>query len=99
VTVKIDMNNLEFQRDFFALEKVEQTSLIKTLKKISNMTWNEIYVDKGIRWESITNPTKFNQRIYSFRFSQKYRGLGYREGDFLRLLTLHPNHDSAYEKM
>ena len=32
--IKIDMNNPEFQRDLFSLEKNEQLALIKTLKKI-----------------------------------------------------------------
>ena len=34
-------------------------------------------------------------RIYSFRFSQKYRGLALREEDCMRLLMLHTDHDSA----
>ena len=96
MTIKVDMNNAEFQQHLFALEKTEQASLIKTLRKISQMSWNDLYIDKGVRWELIGNPTKFNHRIYSFRFSQKYRGLAYRDGEFLRLLTLHSDHDSAY---
>ena len=99
MTIKIDMNNPEFQSSLFALEKIEQMSLIKTLKKISHMSWNDLYTDKGIRWESISNPsTKPTRHIYSFRFSGKYRGLAYRDGDILCLLTLHPDHDGAYGK-
>lgn len=36
VTIKIDLNNREFQADFFNLEKKEQLALIKTLKKFIN---------------------------------------------------------------
>lgn len=32
---------------------------------------------------------------YSFRLSRKARGVGYRDDDFLRVVSLHPDHDSA----
>src|SRR3990167_2310294 len=97
VKIKIDMNNPTFQQDLFLLEKNEQIALIKTLKKISQLTWEQLYLDQGIKWEAITSKqTKSCERIYSFRFSQKYRGLALRQENFLRLLTLHTDHDSAY---
>ncbi|WP_341761275.1 hypothetical protein [Candidatus Tisiphia endosymbiont of Thecophora atra] len=48
--IKIDMNNLEFQNDLFALEKNDQLALIKVLKKISQLTWIELYADQGLKW-------------------------------------------------
>lgn len=95
--VKIDLNNPEFQKGLFSLEKKDQLSLIKTLNKISNLTWDELYRDQGLKWEIITSrTTKNKERLYSFRFSQKYRALALREESYLRLLTLHTDHDSAY---
>lgn len=95
--IKIDMNNPEFQKSFFELEKVEQIALIKTLKKISQLDWKELYSDNGLNWEAIlSKQTKSGERIYSFRFSKKYRATALREEEFLRLLTLHVDHDSAY---
>lgn len=95
--VKIDMNNPVFQQGFFELEKTEQTALIKTLKKICKLTWSELYSDIGLKWEAIlSKQTKSGERIYSFRFSRKYRATAFRQGDFLRLLSLHVDHDSAY---
>lgn len=97
--VKIDMNNPEFQRDLFELSKPEQVALIKTLKKIKQMNWSQIHMDNGLKWETIlSKQSKNGERIYSFRFSQKYRATALREGDFLRMLTLHVDHDSAYKK-
>lgn len=99
IKVKIDLNNPEFQKDLFALEKNDQLALIRTLRKISNITWDELYRDQGLKWEVIiSKTTKNNNRIYSFRFSQKYRALALREESYLRLLTLHTDHDSAYQK-
>ena len=91
------MNNPEFQHDFFELEKTEQIALVKTLKKIRQLNWSQLYSDKGLKWETIlSKQTSAGERIYSFRFSQKYRATALRQGDFLRLLTLHVDHDSAY---
>ena len=36
--------------------------------------------------------------VDSIRLSQQIRAIGYRDGDFLRLVSLHPDHDSAYER-
>jgi hypothetical protein len=96
--IKIDLNSTEFQKDLFSLEKNEQVALIKTLRKISNLTWDELYRDQGLKWEVIISKIgKNKERIYSFRFSQKYRALALREESYLRLLTLHTNHDNAYK--
>ena len=96
-TIKIDLNNPEFQSDLFGLEKNEQLALIKTLKKIHKLTWSELYSDHGLKWEAVlSKKTKTGERIYTFRFSQKYRAVALRQDDFLRLLTLHVDHDSAY---
>ncbi len=96
-TVKIDLNNPEFQSNVFDLEKNEQVALIKALKKIHKLTWTEVYSDQGLKWEAVlSKKTKAGERIYTFRFSQKYRAVALRQGDYLRLLTLHVDHDSAY---
>ena len=96
--IKIDLNNLDFQKDLFSLQKNEQLALIKTLKKINELTWDSLYKDQGLKWEAIVSKTiKSDQRIYSFRFSQKYRVLALRDGVYLRLLTLHTEYDSAYK--
>lgn len=97
--IKIDMNNPGFQNDFFRLEKKEQLALIKTLKKIKQMHWQQLYQDTSLNWELIlSKKSKKGDRIYSFRFSQKYRAVAMREDDFMRLLTLHTDHDSAYKR-
>lgn len=96
--IKIDLNNPEFQEQWFKLEKIEQISLLRTFKKISKMTWAELYSDNGLKWESIVNiSNKSKEKIYTFRFSQKYRALAIRSNEYLRVLTLHVDHDGAYK--
>lgn len=94
--VLIDMNNRYFQDVLFNIEKIEQRALLNTLRKISKLNWEELYKDKGIRWELITSETSEDINTYSFRFSQKYRGTAYRNGNYLMLLNLFVDHDGAY---
>ncbi len=39
---------------------------------------------------------ELKQVVASLRLSQKVRAIAYREGDFLRFVSLHPDRDSAY---
>ena len=96
--ILLDLNLEEFQNSLFNLEKHEQRALLNTLKKISKLTWEELYQDRGLRWELvISQKTIKDLSIYSFRFSKKYRGTAYRDGDYFVLLDLFVNHDGAYE--
>ena len=96
--VLLDLNNPVFQEDLFNLQKEDAFRILETLKKIKKLTWADIYKDKGLRWEAVQsriNPD--GQRLYTIRISQKFRALVYREGQFMRFLSLHIDHDSAYK--
>ncbi|QFY42231.1 hypothetical protein F6R98_05995 [Candidatus Methylospira mobilis] len=96
-TLRLDLNSPVFQRDLFVLEKAEQTALLSTLKRLSTMSWPQVYADRGLKWEAIHSRQGPNgQRLYSFRASKVFRVLGYRDGPWLRILSLHADHDSAY---
>ena len=96
--IQLDLNDPEFQHDLFGLTKEQQTSLLGTLRKLSQMTWEQVYRDAGLKWESITSRAGFGgRRLYSFRIGKGFRALALREGDWLKILSLHPDHDSAYE--
>lgn len=97
--IVLDLNSPKFQNKLFELEKSEQRALLNTLSKIKKLSWEELYTDKGIRWELInSSETDEGDKLYSFRFSKKYRGTAYRDGDYMMLLSLFPNHDDAYKK-
>jgi hypothetical protein len=95
--VLLDLNNPVFQRTWFTLERDEKLAVLTTLEKISKLEWPEVYRDKGLRWEAIQSKLgPHGGRLYSLRVTQKMRAVGFRDGDHLRLLDLHPDHDSAY---
>lgn len=95
--ILLDLNYSAFQEELFALQKIEQTAFLAACKKIRQLTWDEIYKNKGLRWEEITSKTSKNGRkIYSIRFSQKYRAVVTRDGDYIVFYSIHTDHDSAY---
>lgn len=96
--VILDLNNPIFLDEFFSLDKTELSRVVKALKKIRSMDWDTFTRHRGSRWEEIGHIEAPNGKpAHSFRLSQKYRALAYRDGDFLRVLSLHLDHDSAYE--
>jgi hypothetical protein len=96
--VRLDLNNPVFQQALFNLTKIDQRHVLNTCKKISAMTWQQLYLDRGLKWEAILS-RKGPQgcRLYTFRLSQGFRAVGYRDQSWLRILSLHPDHDSAYQ--
>ncbi len=97
--IRLDLNSPVFQRKLYQLEKREQNDVLKTFRKLIEMTWERIYRNPGLKWEAIlSRKGPKGERLYSFRIGKKYRGLVCREGNWLRVLSLHADHDSAYEK-
>lgn len=95
--LRLDLNSPEFQRQLFAAEKEEQRAVLTTLRKLSQMTWPQVYADRGLRWEAIhSRRGPAGATLHSLRLGKGFRAVAYRDGDWLRLLTLHPDHDSAY---
>jgi hypothetical protein len=100
VLVRLDLNNPVFQENLLDLQKPERHSALETLKKLRQMTWNQVYIDNGLKWENIVSitPPVGVSAIYSLRITQSRRATAYRDGDFIRLLTIAPDHDATYGK-
>ena len=94
--VRLDLNSPEFQEVFFSLEPEDLRQVVAALRRLRELDWNALYRHTGFRWEAIQHLKAPNgATVYSLRFNQRIRGLAYRDGDFLRFLSLHPDHDSA----
>ncbi len=96
--VRLDLNNPEFQKEWFGLEKEDFAASRTSLKKLASMTWEQVYLDKGLRWEKIQSVKTGNGReLYSVRLSKKHRAVVHRKHAFMIFVSLHPDHDSAYK--
>jgi hypothetical protein len=95
--VLLDLNNPIFQSDLFNLGKKDLNLVFGTFRNLKQLTWTEIYSDKGLRWELVQSKKgPGGSRLYTIRLSERLRALVYREEQFMRFLSLHPDHDSAY---
>ena len=95
--VRLDLNSPEFQEVFFRLEAEELKQVVASLRRLRSLSWSEVYRHTGLRWEAIRHiRTPAGATAYSLRLSQKVRAIAYRDGEFLRVVSLHPDHDSAY---
>jgi len=97
--VRLDLNGAEFQEAFFNLEAAELKQVVASLRRLRMLDWDTVYGHPGLNWEAVDHiKTPSGSKAYSIRLSRKVRAIGYRDGEFLRLLSLHPDHDSAYQR-
>jgi hypothetical protein len=96
--VRLDLNSPEFL-EVLHLEQTELAQVAGSLDRIAKLDWSNVYASKGLHWEAIEHlkAPDGKSQVYSVRLSQKIRGLVFREGDFMRFISLHPDHDSAYK--
>ena len=97
--MRIDLNFPDFQKDLFKLQKNEGYSLIKTLRTLSRMDFDQLRRSPGLNLEQIRNmKTRKGDYLYSIRITRSFRAILSIEGDYLRFISLHPDHDSTYKK-
>lgn len=98
--VRLDLNDSDFQDDLLNLRKPDRHSALETLNKLGQMTWNQVYRDNGLKWEKIAGvtPPPGVSAIHSLRITQSRRATAYRDGDFIRFLTIASDHDATYGK-
>ncbi len=89
-----------FQANLLNLPKPDRHSALETLGKLRRMTWDQVYRDRGLKWEKIASiaPPAGVQADYSLRIPQSRRATAYRDGDLICFRTIAPDHDSAYGK-
>ena len=94
--VRLDLNSPEFQDVFFRLQADELKQVVASLRRLRGLDWNTLYRHAGFHWEALEHlEAPMGAKVYSLRLSQRIRAVAFRDGDFLRLISLHPDHDSA----
>ena len=96
--MKIDLNFPPFQHDLFSLNKNELAAFARTAKKLAKMDLNQIQKSSGLNLEKIRVMTSpLGTPLYSIRMSKSFRAVLTITDDYLRFVSLHPDHDSAYK--
>lgn len=94
--MRLDLNSSEFQDALFSLEPSVLRQVMAGLQKLRSLDWNEFQRHPGFRWEAVAGQGTGEPRLHSLRLGRRIRALGFRDGELLRLTSLHPDHDSAY---
>lgn len=110
-TILVDLEFPGLKRQLERLEEGHQTEILDAMdnaqKKLEKMTWQQLYDSSsktsgnksGFNYEPISGQaTKSGKQISSIRLNQKIRARVCREGRFMRFISIHPDHDSAYKK-
>lgn len=94
--LELDLNNPEFQGNWLALQRDDALAVLASLRVIRQLDWRQLQSSKGLRYELIQSRSGPNgERLHSLRISRKVRAVVWRQGNLLRFLSLHPDHDSA----
>lgn len=96
--VELDLNSKTFQANLFALDRDTQRAALETLRKITALTWPEVYRDTGLKWEKIARLTEAETggAVYSIRLTRSRRATACRAGNMMRFLSIPPDHDATY---
>lgn len=97
--VRLDLNSPAFQDVLFRLDQEDLRQVVAALRRLRELDWHSLYRHTGFRWEAIQHLQAPNgSTVYSLRLSQRIRALAFRDHEFLRFVSLHPDHDSAYQR-
>jgi len=88
------------------LELDEQEAILDTIDKIQKMTWDDVYRTSsktpgqkfGINYEPIDQRTASRKRVATIRASGKIRIRVCRDEKYMRCISSHVDHDSAYKE-
>ena len=90
--VRLDLNFRDFQEQLFDLDVGELRQAVKTLRKVSRLTWQQVYADQGLKWEELRSA----KGRFTIRVTRQCRAVVSRDGEFICFLALHFDHDGAY---
>ena len=98
--LQLDLNNQVFQENWLTLDRSERNRVTDMLRKLRQLTWDQLYRDQGLKWEKVVSvkPPKGVDAVYTLRITQSRRATAYRDGNFLRFLAIAPDRDAAYGK-
>ena len=97
--IRLDLNSPEFLDVFFRLQPDDLKQVVSALGRLRELDWTALYTHTEFRWEALEHlKIGGGAKVYSPRLSQRIRAVGLRDGNFLRLISLHPDHDSRYER-
>ncbi|NQW44041.1 MAG: hypothetical protein HQ462_01395 [Deltaproteobacteria bacterium] len=103
--VQCDLEFPTLQDQLKKPKSLDFEAFFNKVEKINEMTWQQVYATsskgkakRGLNWEALPNQrTASGGTVASIRITDKFRARVTRDGVFMRFISLHPDHDSAYK--
>lgn len=104
--VAVDVGFDGFKNDFKILTAEEQSEFFDSITKLQKTTWQQLWDSssktpgqkRGFNYEKIEGQkTQAGNQVHSIRITKKFRARVTRDGRWMRFISLHPDHDSAYK--
>jgi len=91
---KLNFSKIDEKHGFSLVKNKDDEKLFyKGLKKFSELSWTQIGEDKGLSYKEYKGGFKnISEKIYEFRFSEKYRCFGYKKDDVFFVLRFELEH-------
>lgn len=104
--VLVDTGYPRFLKTLANLQVDDQEAILHTIDKIQKMTWDDVYKTssktpgqkRGINYEPTEQRTASGRRIATIRASGKIRIRVCRDEQYMRCISIHVDHDSAYKE-
>ena len=82
------------------LQKDDLKKFITYAKKVEKLSWQDIFVDKGLNYEKLPELVapdylEKNTMLYSMRASKKFRIIGYRSECYYFIVWFDNNHETC----
>jgi hypothetical protein len=104
--VLVDAGYHRFIKALANLEDNDQEAILDTIDKIQRMTWDDVYKTssktpgqkRGVNYEPTDQRTASGRKIATIRASGKIRIRVCRDERWMRFISIHVDHDSAYKE-
>ncbi|RYZ80862.1 MAG: hypothetical protein EOP04_25070 [Proteobacteria bacterium] len=100
--IKVDMTFPSLIKEIQDLTKSQLQELLESTVKLQKITWKELWEQStkgkgktGFNYELIEEDPDLGN-IHSIRITKSFRARVIRENEWMRFISLHPDHDSAY---
>ena len=106
--ILLDLNSETLKEQLVSFKSKHFNELLAALekfqKKVERLTWQQLYQQSsknpknktGINYEPLNRKTKSGRRVATVRITAKVRALVCRMGKYMVVISIHPDHDSAY---
>ena len=83
----------------YLLKKEELKAFVTFAKKVESMTWSNIKIHSGLKYEQLSNLEKPDNlgkdiTLSSMRVTQKFRIIGYRQSNYFYIVWFDRNHNA-----